>query len=99
AIEWLGDTEAPESATALIGDMKLLIPMAGLIDKQAEQIRLNKDLDRKRSELERIEKKLGNPDFVGKAPAAVVEKENSKAEDLRSAIDQLAGQLRKIAAL
>jgi valyl-tRNA synthetase len=99
SIEWLTHEEAPESATALIGEMKLLIPIAGLIDKEAEQTRLNKDLGRKRTELERIEKKLANPDFVKKAPAAVVDKEKAKAEDLRSAINQLAEQLQKIAAL
>jgi len=99
SIEWLEQGEAPESATALVGEMKLLIPMAGLIDKEAEQARLNKDLDRKRSELERIGNKLGNPHFVEKAPAAVVTKERGKARDLESAIKQLEEQLRKIAAL
>jgi valyl-tRNA synthetase len=99
SIEWLEHEEAPESATALIGEMKLLIPMAGLIDKEAEQTRLNKDLDRKCIERERLKKKLGNPDFVKKAPAAVVEKEKKKAEDLESAIKQLEEQLQKIAAL
>jgi valyl-tRNA synthetase len=99
SIEWLESGEAPESATALIGEMRLLIPMAGLIDKEAEQARLNKDLDRKRSELERIENKLGNANFVEKAPASVVKKEQDKAEDLESAIKQLEEQLQKIAAL
>jgi len=99
SIEWLEQGEAPESATALVGEMKLLIPMAGLIDKEAEQARLNKDLDRKRSELKRIGNKLGNPHFVEKAPAAVVTKERGKARDLESAIKQLEEQLQKIAAL
>jgi len=99
SIEWLKHEDAPESATALIGEMKLLIPMAGLIDKEAEQTRLEKDLDRKRGELGRIENKLGNLDFVKKAPAAVVEKEKAKAEELRSAMDQLAGQLLKVRAM
>ncbi|MFQ5643069.1 MAG: valine--tRNA ligase [Thiogranum sp.] len=99
SIAWLGDSEAPESATALIGEMKLLIPMAGLIDKEAEQARLEKDLDRKRAELERTRKKLDNPDFVGKAPAAVVAKEKTRAEDIQAAIRQLEEQLQKIAAL
>jgi len=99
SIEWLGDSEGPESATALVGDMKLLIPMAGLIDKEAEQARLGKELDKKRGDLERTENKLGNASFVDKAPAAVVDKEKAKAEDLRSAITQLEEQLTKIAAL
>jgi valyl-tRNA synthetase len=99
SIEWLGDQEGPESATALIGDMKLLIPMAGIIDKEAEQARLGKELDRKRGELERTENKLNNASFVDKAPAAVVNKEKAKADELRSAIGQLETQLAKIAAL
>ena len=99
SIEWLDDQEGPESATVLIGEMKLLIPMAGLIDKHAEQARLSKELDRKRGELERTESKLGNASFVDKAPAAVVKKEKAKADGLQSAIRQLEEQLLKIAAL
>ena len=99
SVEWLTDPKAPESATALVGDMRLLIPMAGLIDKEAEITRLDKDLSRKQGERERIQKKLNNPDFVAKAPPAVVEKEKAKARDLESAIRQLEEQLQKIAAL
>ena len=99
SIEWLGDKEGPESATALVGEMKVLIPMAGLIDKEAEQARLNKELDRKRSEIERTEKKLGNASFVDKAPAAVVDKEKAKLEDARLTIRQLEEQLEKIGRL
>jgi valyl-tRNA synthetase len=99
SIEWLGGAEGPESATALVGEMKVLIPMAGLIDKQAEQARLGKELERKRGDLERTENKLENPSFVEKAPAAVVDKEKAKAEELRAALRQLEEQLQKIAAL
>jgi len=53
SIEWLGDKEGQESATALVGEMKVLIPMAGLIDKDAELARLNKELDRKRNRIPR----------------------------------------------
>jgi valyl-tRNA synthetase len=99
SIEWLGEADGPESATALVGEMKVLIPMAGLIDKQAEQARLGKELERKRGDLERTENKLENPSFVEKAPAAVVDKEKAKAEELRAALRQLEEQLQKIAAL
>ena len=99
SIEWLEGEGAPGSATALIGEMKLLIPMAGLIDKEAEQARLDKDLLKKRSEQERIQKKLNNPAFVEKAPSEVVEKEKAKAREFESAIKQLEEQLEKIAAL
>ncbi len=99
SLEWLDDAEAPESATALVGEMKLLIPMAGLIDKDAEQSRLRKDLDRKQGELQRSETKLGNPKFVDKAPAAVIDKERKRADDLRASIAQLRAQLEKLARL
>ena len=79
--------------------MKVLIPMAGLIDKQAEQARLEKELGKKRSDLEKTITKLKNPNFVDKAPAAVVEKEQEKAENLKMAIVQLEQQLTKIEAL
>ncbi len=99
SIEWLGRKEAPESATALVGEMKLLIPMAGLIDKAAELARLEKELERKHAELERTRKKLDNASFVAKAPAAVVNKEKARADELQAAIQQLEKQLQKIAAL
>ena len=97
---WLNDDdEAPESSTALVGNMKLLIPLAGLIDKAAEVARLAKELEKKNSELERCESKLSNASFVDKAPAAVVEKEQAKASELRNMIDSLLKQQRKIQSL
>ena len=99
SIEWLDNEQAPESATALVGEMKVLIPMAGLIDKQAEQTRLGKELEKKRAELERVEKKLSNSSFVDKAPSAVVDKEKDKADEAKTAITQLQEQLEKINAM
>jgi valyl-tRNA synthetase len=59
AIVWLGENEqAPESATALVGEMKVLIPMEGLIDKEAEIQRLNKELDKQQKQYDQVEKKL-----------------------------------------
>jgi valyl-tRNA synthetase len=97
---WLNDNDAaPESSTALVDDMKILIPLAGLIDKEAESIRLAKELERKGSELERCENKLSNSSFVDRAPAAVVEKEQAKASELRSTISSLQEQQQKIQSL
>ncbi|HBH36604.1 MAG TPA: valine--tRNA ligase, partial [Gammaproteobacteria bacterium] len=62
------DDEAPESATALVGEMQVLIPMAGLIDVEAERLRLQKEIGRLSGDQERTEKKLSNPNFVDKAP-------------------------------
>ncbi len=99
-ITWL-DAAAPppESATALVGEMKVLIPMAGLIDKNAELTRLAKEMDRLSGEVERIGAKLANPSFADKAPAAVVDKERAKLHDTQSALDKLREQHTRIAAM
>ena len=89
----------PESATALVGDMKVLIPLAGLIDKDAELARLDKEISRLRQDIERTEKKLSNASFVDKAPEAVVSKEREKLNRGQAAIDDLSAQAAKIRAL
>jgi valyl-tRNA synthetase len=91
--------EGPESATALVGDMKVLIPMAGLIDKEAELARLEKELGKLKADAERVEKKLSNPSFVDKAPEAVVQKERDKLAEAESALAKLQEQAEKIRAL
>ena len=89
----------PESATALVGNMKVLIPLAGLIDKDAELARLDKEIERLRQDIARTEKKLANPSFVDKAPAAVVQKERDKMAQNQAAMQDLSGQAQKIRAL
>ncbi|OGT88747.1 MAG: valine--tRNA ligase [Gammaproteobacteria bacterium RIFOXYD12_FULL_61_37] len=91
--------EGPESAMALVGRMKVLIPMAGLIDKAAEQARLEKEIGRLRDDMTRTEGKLQNPSFVDKAPEAVVKKERDKLEAAGAALANLEAQLEKIRAL
>ena len=83
-ITWLntGD-EAPLASTALVGEMEVLIPMAGNIDVDAELNRLSKALDKNQKELDRVAGKLQNPKFVDKAPADVIEKEKAKLADFR----------------
>ena len=76
--------------------MKVLIPMAGLIDKDAETARLGKEIDRLKNDLQRTETKLGNSDFVDRAPTAVVEKERNKVNELRQALANLEAQLQRI---
>jgi valyl-tRNA synthetase len=100
AITWLepGD-EAPMSATALVGNMEILVPMAGLIDKDAELARLNKEIDKLQRELEKVQNKLGNENFVGKAPAEVVAKERERMADMEATLDKLSQQCTTINAL
>ncbi len=98
SIETLTDgAKAPESATTLLGEMKLLIPLEGLIDKDAETARLNKEIDRLMKDLSRSESKLENPSFMERAPKDVVEKEQSRVRDFKTSIDKLNEQLETLA--
>ena len=100
SITWLTAEEStPESAIALVGEMKLLIPMAGLIDKDAELARLDKEIQKIKGDLPRIESKLSNPAFIDKAPEDVINKEKIKLADLRSMLNNLEQQQAKIRAL
>lgn len=90
------EKEAPESAVALVGEMKILIPMAGLIDKEAELSRLSKEIKRLEGEVKRFTGKLSNESFVSKAPEAVVEKEKQKLQETEIALKNLKDQYEKI---
>ncbi|MGV6825384.1 MAG: valine--tRNA ligase [bacterium] len=91
--------EAPESATALVGKMEVLIPLSGLIDKGAEMDRLQKEIGKLDKEQSRLEGKLGNANFVDRAPADVVAKEREKLEKVVSSLEILRKQLEKIEAM
>ncbi len=72
------DAEAPLSASAVIGDLELLIPMADLIDKDAELARLEKEIGKLNKDIALAEGKLNNPTFSEKAPADIIGKEREK---------------------
>jgi valyl-tRNA synthetase len=90
---------APMSATTLVGEMQVLVPMAGLIDKDAELARLDKEIGRLDGEVQRIGGKLANQGFVAKAPAEVLDKERAKLAEAGQALAQLVEQRGKIASL
>ena len=97
SITWLDNEQStPESAIALVGELKILIPMAGLIDKDAELARLEKEIQKINNDLPRIKDKLSNPTFVDKAPAAVIDKEKAKLAELCSVLSNLEQQHAKI---
>ncbi len=96
----LGEGEqGPASATALVGDMEILIPMAGLIDKDAELARINKALDKVEKDYARTEGKLSNEKFTSKAPEAVIQKERDKLQEFQLQMDKLKEQKQTIEAL
>jgi len=97
SIEMLADgAEPPAAATALLGDMRLLVPMKGLIDVDAEKARLDKQMDKVHAELAKATGKLGNEKFVNNAPPAVVTQERERVAEFEKTIAQLTEQLQKL---
>jgi valyl-tRNA synthetase len=99
-VQWLMPADTiPEAATTLVGDLEILIPMAGLIDKQEESVRLSREIAKLAKDSERAEMKLQNPSFVDKAPQDVVEKERGRLAELKFTLEKLQQQLEKISAM
>ena len=96
SITVLKDEQAPESATALVGEMKVLIPMAGLIDVEEEKTRLKKEIDKAEKESARLSGKLSNENFTSRAPADVVEKEQTKLNEINNTLQSLKEQYKRI---
>ncbi|CAG18914.1 putative Valyl-tRNA synthetase [Photobacterium profundum SS9] len=91
--------ETQACATSLVGKSELMIPMAGLIDKDAELARLDKEVAKTQGEIKRIEGKLNNQGFVAKAPEVVITKEREKLEGYQETLVKLEAQKETIAAL
>ena len=99
-IRWLEANEkAPAASTALVGDLEILVPMAGLIDKGAELARLGREIGKLDGELEGVRTKLGNSGFVAKAPEEVVARERDRLEAGEQALEKLRRQQMEIEAL
>ncbi|AHY60375.1 valine--tRNA ligase [Stenotrophomonas rhizophila] len=94
-IDWLADAaDTPPSAAAIVGELKLLVPLEGLVDLGAERARLDKEIARVESEKEKSQTKLGK--FTDKVPAAVVEQERVRLVEWTA---QLAGLVEQRAKL
>jgi valyl-tRNA synthetase len=89
----------PEAAVALLGAIRLLVPMAGLIDVAAETARLSKRLNKAEQDRARAAAKLANPNFAAHAPAAVVAQEQERLAALERDCASLAAQLARVRAL
>ena len=96
-IDVLADANAaPAAATAVVGDLKLLVPLAGLVDLGAERTRLDKEIKRVEAEIGKCDGKLASETFVHNAPAAVVEQERKRLIDWNAQHDALASQRAKL---
>ena len=98
SITWLDNPDdAPLSATALAGDLEILVPMAGLIDVEAELKRLTKEIEKLSAEVNKLSGKLSNEKFVANAPAEVVAKERDKLAEMQGSVAQLTAKQSAIA--
>lgn len=85
--------EVPLSSSGMVGQMKVLVPMKGLIDPTAELNRLNKVRDKLQTQADAINKKLSNDNFITKAPAQVVQAEKMKLAELNGQIGEIEKQV------
>lgn len=88
--------EEPAAAAAVVGTLRVLIPLAGLIDVDAEKARLAKEIGKIESEIKKCEGKLGNANFVAHAPAEVVAQERQRIVDWNTQLAALREQLTKL---
>jgi len=87
---------APIAAVALVGQLEILVPMAGLIDPAAELERLAKRVRKVESDIAKLEAKLSNEDFARNAPAEVVAKDQTRLAELRTELAQLTAQVERV---
>jgi valyl-tRNA synthetase len=87
------------AATALLGAMRILVPLAGLIDVAAERDRLGKQLTKTQDDLGKVRRKLENQSFVANAPADIVAKEHARVAELEQRASQLDQQIARLAEL
>lgn len=100
SLEILKDSDTvPLSSSSMVGKLRVLVPMKGLIDPAAELNRLGKAFEKLQKQTDVLAKKLGNEGFVSKAPAAVVESERAKLAELEAQLAAMTGQMEELKAL
>jgi valyl-tRNA synthetase len=101
ALNWLAEDASPSPASAVIvvGKLEIIIPLADLVDKNAELARLEKEIEKLKRDQEKLSTRLENPNYVQKAPPAVVEKERQNFEQITLTLAKLQDNYTKIKAL
>ncbi|NNE57904.1 MAG: valine--tRNA ligase [Hellea sp.] len=85
----IGDSAPKGALQTVVEEATIALPLAGLIDLDAEKSRLSKEIDKAQSEIDKINKKLSNPNFVDRAPEAVVAEQKSRLNTFESEIGKL----------
>ncbi len=76
-------------ASAVMANVEIYVPLLDLIDFEKERARIDKEIEKARAELGKVEKKLSNSSFTGKAPAEVIEKERTKQSEYNELLSKL----------
>jgi valyl-tRNA synthetase len=92
----IGVERPDKAATQVSGDVEILVPLAGLIDLEEEEKRLQKEIAKVEKDVAMFDKKLSNEAFVAKAPPEVLEKDRGKLADAREKMEILQKSLEKI---
>lgn len=93
------DKELPLSSSSMVGQLKVLVPMKGLIDPTAELNRLAKAQEKLTKQAESLRSKLSNESFVSKAPANVVESEKAKLAEMDNQLAEMNKQIEQLKAI
>nr|WP_313014883.1 valine--tRNA ligase [Moraxella sp. CTOTU48841] len=93
------DKELPLSSSSMVGQLKVLVPMKGLIDPTAELNRLAKAQEKLTKQAENLRSKLANESFVSKAPANVVESEKAKLAEMDTQLAEMHKQIEQLKAI
>ena len=99
SLGWVDAADAPQAAVALVGELAVHLPLAGLVDAAAEVERLGKEIAKLEQAITRAEAKLANPAFVDKAPADVVATERARLTEFADQLGTLGAQRERMAAL
>jgi valyl-tRNA synthetase len=91
-----GAEAPPEAASVVVSDVTVYLPLAGLVDVQAECDRLSKEQARLQTQIEKSQQMLGNEGFVSRAKPDVVERERAKLADLQASTAQITERLSKL---
>lgn len=90
-----GEEPPKEAAVEHLEWCTVVVPLKGAIDLEAEQARLQKEIEKNQKEMQRLDKKLGNENFLAKAPAAVVAKDRGRLQELQGIVDKLKQTLQR----
>lgn len=99
SVRFVAPEAVPAAAVQRVANLEIHVPMAGLIDREAELARLDREIGKQEKLIEGVEKKLANESFIGKAPPEVVEKERGKLAEASGNRETLLAQRRTIEAL